>query len=221
MKYCDITSNLIRNFLEWERETVYPELVLPGFSDLEKLSRQVEKCRKCPLGETRIRAVFGQGNPAARIMFIGEGPGYQEDHQGLPFVGRAGQLLDNLLKEVGLKRSDVYITNVVKCHPMVDPANPEKRGNDRPPHPEEVQACWPYLQQQISVIKPKVICALGAVAGQTLTGLAIPLGQMRRQLYDFSGIPLLVTYHPAAILRNDNLLPLCLQDFRRLLQIVK
>jgi DNA polymerase len=217
---------LVKNFLEWERDTVYPEFVLaPDRSkttadsrqkDLQKLAQEVNKCHKCFLGTTRIKAVFGCGSPRAKIMFVGEGPGYQEDHRGEPFVGRAGLLLDELLREIGLRRKDVYITNVVKCHPMIDPEHPEKRGNDRPPRPEEIRECLAYLRQQIEIIRPRVICALGSVAGQTLSGLNVSLGQMRRQTYDFSGITLLVTYHPAAILRNDNYRPALREDLKKL-----
>ena len=144
-------------------------------------------------------------------MFIGEGPGFQEDHLGEPFVGKAGQLLDRILQAIGLSRQTVFITNVVKCHPMVNPSDPEARGNDRPPAPEEMAACRPYLDEQIRLISPRVIVTLGSVATKTLLGEDIGITKVRglwreyRALGDGSVIKLLPTYHPAALLRNPEL----------------
>jgi len=185
-----------------------------GPQDMESLSEKVRNCRKCPLGHARLNAVFGVGSPKARVVFVGEGPGFQEDHQGEPFVGRSGQLLDKILETVlGLKRSDVYIANIVKCHPMKNPETPEAHGNDRPPTPEEISACRPYLDEQLRAIKPACIVTLGSVATKVLLGMDKGISLMRGQWYDYPvelfgpghPIKVLPTYHPAALLRNPNL----------------
>ncbi len=182
-----------------------------GLAELEAL---VKSCRRCPLGSHRLNAVFGVGSPSAKVMFVGEGPGFQEDHQGEPFVGRSGQLLDKILDTVlGLKRSEVYIANIVKCHPMVNPDNPESRGNDRPPSPEEIAVCRPYLERQIALIKPRCIVTLGSVATKVLLGTEEGVSRTRGKWYVYprtlfggdSDIQLLPTYHPAALLRNPKL----------------
>lgn len=171
--------------------------------ELARLSAEVEACRKCPLGATRIKPAFGVGSPTAEVMFIGEGPGYEEDRQGEPFVGKAGQLLDKILAAIGLSRETVYIANVVKCHPMLDPGQPDKRGNDRPPTPEEMAACRGYLEAQISLVRPRALVALGATAAKCLLATDDGVGRLRGRWHDFSGTPLLVTYHPAALLRDE------------------
>ncbi|MEW6555889.1 MAG: uracil-DNA glycosylase [Elusimicrobiota bacterium] len=180
-------------------------------TELLKLAQQVSVCRECPLYKTRKNAVFGEGNPHAKLMFVGEGPGFDEDRLGRPFVGRAGELLDKIITEpraLALKREDVYIANIVKCHPMIDPSQPDKRGNDRKPQPDEINACLPYLKKQIELIKPKIICALGSVSATTLTGTEAPLGRLRGRFYDYQGcaadIKVIATYHPAALLRNPH-----------------
>lgn len=182
---------------------------------LEKLRQEVLSCRKCGLGQYRLNAVFGVGNPDARLMFVGEGPGFQEDHQGEPFVGRSGQLLDKIMETVlGLKRSDVYIANIVKCHPMKNPETPEAHSNDRPPSPMETNECKYYLEEQIRIIQPVCIVPLGSVAAKFLLksteGISVLRGKGYE--YDISKIPeirhrikIVPTYHPAALLRNPNL----------------
>lgn len=174
--------------------------------DMAGLEKMVSTCVHCPLGKHRIKAVFGVGNPKAEIMLIGEGPGYEEDRQGIPFVGKAGQLLDQILAAMGLDRTKVYIANIVKCHPMIDPADPEKRGNDRPPMPEECAACRPYLDRQVEIIKPKFIIALGASAARELLNKpTASLGSLREKMHDYPvnpAIKLVATYHPAALLRD-------------------
>ncbi len=186
----------------------------PEAPDMASLSETVKNCRKCPLGYARLNAVFGVGSDTARVVFVGEGPGFQEDHQGEPFVGRSGQLLDKILETVlGLKRSDVYIANIVKCHPMKNPETPEAHGNDRPPTPEEISACRPYLDEQLRAIKPACIVTLGSVATKVLLGMDKGISVMRGQWYDYPvelfgpghPIKVLPTYHPAALLRNPNL----------------
>lgn len=162
--------------------------------DLPALVTRVSECRICNLCETRKNTVPGVGNPNADFMIIGEAPGQQEDEQGEPFVGRAGKLLDDIIGAIGLSRSEVYIANMVKCRP------PQNRN----PTPEEVAACIPYLYRQIQLIEPKVILAVGAVAAGSLLGTRQSLGSMRNKVHEFLGIPLIVTYHPAALLRNPN-----------------
>lgn len=194
---------------------------LPG--DLKELEKIVSTCKKCPLGETRLNAVFGVGSSNARIMFVGEGPGFDEDHRGEPFVGRAGKLLDKIILAMGFRRQDVYIANIVKCHAMVNPAEPEKRANDRPPATEEFSACLPYLERQISIIKPDFIVALGAVSARVLLGINASLGSLRGSFHNYpkqvgeKDIKIVVTYHPAALLRNPHWKVPCWEDLKMLL----
>ena len=176
-----------------------------AFNSLSKLKNDISDCLKCPLGKARKNIVFGIGNPKANLMLIGEAPGEKEDEIGEPFVGRAGALLNKILKSIKLVRdSDVYITNVVKCRPF----------NNRDPLRSEVEKCEPYLKKQIKFIRPKLIVALGRVAGKTLLKLDISLKDMRGKLYQYNAIPLYITYHPAALLRNPNLKPHAWEDFK-------
>jgi uracil-DNA glycosylase len=192
--------------------------VTPVYSGaLEAYRKEIENCVKCPLGKTRIKFVFGVGNPAARLMFIGEGPGYEEDRRGEPFVGKAGQLLTKIIEAMGMKREDVYIANIVKCHPMVDPSDPEKHGNDRPPTPEETAACRPYLDRQIELIKPRVICTLGASSTKTLLSTEAGISTLRGRYFDYKGTPLMPTYHPAALLRNPSLKKDVWEDMKKIM----
>lgn len=178
---------------------------------LSELADGIKACRECPLGATRLQAVPGVGSEKAEVMFIGEGPGFKEDHTGEPFVGRSGQLLDKIMEAIGLSRRTVYIANIVKCHPMKDPSDPESHGNDRPPTQEEMDACRGWLEAQIRAIKPKVIVTLGAVPAKALLGDLTPITKIRGQwrTYDPGGglapIKLLPTFHPAALLRNPDL----------------
>ncbi len=176
-----------------------------SFGELDAFKRKISACKKCHLGKTRIKFVFGEGNPNAKLMFVGEGPGFDEDHLGVPFVGRSGQLLTKIIESMGLKREDVYIANIVKCHPMKDPSDSEKRGNDRAPTPEEIAECLPHLQKQIEIIGPKIICALGSNASKTLLSSEETIGVIRGKFRYFNNIPLMPTYHPAALLRNPSL----------------
>jgi uracil-DNA glycosylase len=164
-------------------------------SALATLATAAAGCTRCRLSEGRTKVVFGSGHPAAELMFIGEGPGADEDRQGLPFVGAAGELLTRIIQAIERTREEVYIANVVKCRP---PGN-------RDPQPDEVTACRGYLDQQISLVRPRVIVALGRVAAQTLLGNDSPIGRMRGQWFRVQGIPTMVTYHPAALLRNPAL----------------
>jgi DNA polymerase len=150
---------------------------------LKALYDKYRTCTRCALGTTRLKFVFGVGSPDAEVMFIGEGPGYEEDHRGEPFVGRAGQLLDRMLESIGLSRRVVYIANIVKCHAMINPQNPEMRGNDRPPAPFEVETCSPILQQQVAVIQPRVIVTLGAPATRALLGTSEGITKIRGRFF--------------------------------------
>jgi len=176
-----------------------------------ELSAQIKACRACPLGKSRIQAVPGVGSVDARVMFVGEGPGFDEDHKGEPFVGRSGQLLDKIMESIGLTRKSVYIANIVKCHPMTDPSDPEKRGNDRPPSPDEIAACRGWLDTQIRTIAPRFIVTLGAVPARVLLADATPISKIRGRWCEYDpgeGAPkvrLLPTFHPAALLRNPDL----------------
>ena len=185
-----------------------PTVAEKSDAPLWKFRNQIKDCTKCPLGNTRTTFVFGQGNENADIMFIGEAPGAEEDRTGIPFVGRAGQLLNKLLTNIKINREDVFIANILKCRPP----------NNRDPQPAEVQECIPYLHKQIELIKPKVIVALGRVAAQNLLNSSSALKQMRERLWQYHGVNMIVTYHPAAILRNMGLLTTATQDFKFILE---
>jgi DNA polymerase len=159
---------------------------------LQLIRDEIGDCTRCALHKGRNKLVFGDGSPQARLMFVGEGPGADEDAQGLPFVGRAGQLLNNMISAMGLKREEVYIANVVKCRP---PGN-------RTPEPEEANTCSPFLFRQIDVVRPQVLVALGATAATYLLGQRQPLAGLRGRVHAFRGSQLIVTYHPAYLLRD-------------------
>jgi DNA polymerase len=161
---------------------------------LAELAAQVAVCRKCPhLAASRKKTVFSDGSPTARLMFIGEAPGADEDRTGVPFVGRAGQLLtDMITKGMGLDRQDVYIANILKCRP------PENRD----PTPEESANCFPYLERQIEIVRPEFICLLGRIATTTLLNTALSMSRLRGRWHRVHGVPAIATYHPAYLLRN-------------------
>ena len=172
--------------------------------DLDLFHQSICHCEKCPLSKTRQNFVFGFGNPRAKIIFVGEAPGKQEDLKGVPFVGRSGMLLDEILSEIDLRREDIYICNVLKCRP---PKN-------RNPLRYEVQKCEPYLLKQLQIIKPNLIVALGRIAAGTILRTNEPLKNLRNQIFKYADIDLLVTYHPAALLRNPNFKKSVWQDFK-------
>jgi uracil-DNA glycosylase family 4 len=172
---------------------------------------QAAQCTACILAETRTKVVFGSGSARSGIVLIGEAPGANEDVQGLPFVGRSGQLLDRLLAETGIARGDVYICNVVKCRP---PQN-------RDPRPEEVVTCAPFLRAQLEVLKPRVLCALGLHATRWLLPGKEPMAKLRGQVLEYKGIPTIATYHPAAILRSPRLKDNALVDLRRVRELAE
>jgi uracil-DNA glycosylase len=183
--------------------TIIAQLCRAGLSKLELLSplrERVSVCQKCPhLARSRTQTVFGIGNSDADLMFIGEAPGADEDARGEPFVGRAGQLLTKIIKTMGFKRGDVYIANVLKCRPDM----PAGISGNRPPTPEEMQTCLPYLAQQIEIIQPKVLVALGATAVEGLLGTRGTMRDLRGRWHSYSQTPLMITYHPSYLLRNQ------------------
>ncbi|MDQ3546265.1 MAG: uracil-DNA glycosylase [Verrucomicrobiota bacterium] len=165
------------------------------------MAARVAGCVKCPhLASSRTQTVFGVGNPEAELMFIGEAPGADEDRQGEPFVGRAGQLLTKIIAAMGYGRDDVYIANVLKCRPDMPAGEP---GN-RKPTPEEMATCLPYLAEQIEIIGPKVLVALGATAVEGLLQIREPMGKLRGRWHSYRDTPLMITFHPSYLLRNQN-----------------
>jgi DNA polymerase len=195
-------------FVSENRTAVYTA-DLKDLPTLTELEQTVSECRKCGLCSTRTQTVFGSGDSDADIMFIGEAPGADEDAQGLPFVGRAGQLLTRMIEEprsLGLPRSQVYIANILKCRPP----------NNRKPNPDEIDRCEPYLIAQIERIRPRIICALGVTAANTLLKNSLSLGACREKVFDYHGTPLIVTYHPAALLRNPHFKKPAWDDMLRL-----
>ena len=167
---------------------------------LPRIREDIGDCTRCKLHKGRTKIVLGTGNPNADLMFVGEGPGRDEDAQGEPFVGRAGQLLTKIIKAMGFAREEVYIANILKCRPDT----PGSSYGNRPPTPSEMQTCRPYLMEQIAIIRPKVIVALGAVAVEGLLGTRAPMRELRGRWDSFNGTPLMVTYHPAYLLRNQS-----------------
>ncbi len=173
-----------------------------NFDRLEAMRKTVLACEKCQhLVKSRTQVVFGVGNPEAELMFVGEAPGEDEDHQGEPFVGKAGQLLTKIIETMGFARSSVFIANILKCRPDMPPG---ATGN-RKPRPDEMATCFPYLREQIEIIRPRALVALGATAMEGLTGQSLPMARLRGRWHDFDGTPLMATYHPAYLLRNQAL----------------
>jgi uracil-DNA glycosylase family 4 len=167
---------------------------LASLTTLDEIAQRIRTTHCCGLCPTRTNAVPGDGNPNARLVLVGEGPGATEDAQGKPFVGQAGNLLNGILEAIEVPRDSVYITNIVKCRP---PQN-------RKPLPDEIAACIPYLHRQLEIIRPKVILTLGSTAAEAMLGVRRSLGELRNKVHTYNGIPLVVTYHPAALLRNPN-----------------
>lgn len=181
-------------------------------SALDDLVREINDCKRCKLSRGRTNIVFGEGNPEAEIMFVGEAPGKEEDLQGRPFVGDAGMLLTRLIKKMGYKREDVYIANVVKCRPPMN----------REPEPDEIEACKGFLERQIEIIKPKVIIALGKIAALTLIGdTKLKITAIRGNFFDYKGIPLMPTFHPAYLIRNPRDKWLTWADVQKVLEKLK
>jgi len=194
----DSLIETLKQEISWSGELVIMPPV--GTTDakipsLESIRAELGDCRRCPLWRTRNHIVFGEGNPRAKIMFIGEAPGAMEDRTGRPFVGKAGGLLTDIIeKGMGMKRSDVYIANILKCRP---PGN-------RDPLPSEVEKCIGFLHEQINVVRPDIIIALGRVATQNLLETSTPISKLRGRFHDFMGIKLMPTYHPSYLLQNPS-----------------
>jgi uracil-DNA glycosylase len=165
---------------------------IPRPQALEAVRAELGDCQRCKLAPKRTNLVFGSGNANAELAFVGEAPGYDEDQQGLPFVGRAGQLLTKIIESINLKRDDVYICNVLKCRP------PENRN----PEPDEVASCNPFLKKQLAAIRPKIVCCLGTFAAQTVLQTAAPISRLRGKFFDVEGMRVIATFHPAYLLRS-------------------
>ncbi len=194
-----------RAFLAYQVNQGFTEILLPKVEartlpvgdkreSLEDIGEDLGECTRCPLHEGRRSIVFGEGNPQARLMFVGEGPGADEDRQGRPFVGRAGQLLTKMIGAMTLDRSEVYIANIVKCRP---PKN-------RNPKPDEIATCFPFLQRQIRAVAPEVIVALGRVSAGTLLESTESISRLRGRFHDYEGIRVMPTYHPSFLLRKED-----------------
>ena len=179
-----------------------------GSETLTDIRAHLGDCQRCRLAQHRRHVVFGVGNPAAKLVFVGEGPGYEEDQQAEPFVGPAGQLLNKIIGAIKLTRKQVYISNIVKCRP---PKN-------RNPRHDEIQTCFPFLDRQLDSIQPVFICALGTVAAQTLLNTAEPISRLRGRFYDYRGTKLLPTYHPAYLLRNPEKKRAVWEDMKMLIK---
>ena len=210
IRYLNKTKDIYGDklFLSFTNESTHVDRL---DESLDQYFGRINQFQKCQLGQKRTNFVFGVGDPNADLVLVGEAPGKQEDLQGEPFIGRAGKLLDKILSAIELSRSQgVYICNVLKCRPP----------NNRDPLPSEVDQCEPYLIHQINLIKPRLIVALGRVAAKTLLKQDLPLKDMRSIKHDYYGTPLVATYHPAALLRNQNLKPAAWEDFKWIRRLI-
>lgn len=201
-----LVSAAERDMLLGPPPSMLPEMDIS--ESLDDILTDLGDCRRCPLGESRNNLVYGVGNPKAKIVFVGEGPGRDEDLQGEPFVGEAGKLLTKIIEAMGVSRSDVYICNVIKCRP---PQN-------RDPLPSEVGACSPFMLRQLQSIKPSAIVALGKFAAQTLLEVKTPISKLRGSFHNYHGIPLMPTFHPAALLRDPSLKRDVWEDMKLVMQ---
>jgi DNA polymerase len=201
----DCDSKHLAMIRQWEAT---PEKAsVERMETMADIRADLSNCRRCGLCEGRTQLVFGAGNENARLVFVGEGPGYEEDKTGVPFVGAAGQLLSKIIEAMHLTRDAIYIGNVIKCRP---PGN-------RNPKPGEIEACKPFLERQLRVIGPDFICALGTFAAQTLLQTETPISKLRGEFYDFMGIKVLPTYHPAYLLRNPEKKRAVWEDMKKLM----
>lgn len=211
----------VKSYIEYERSFGTDEFFIKGVlrkspamagngARLEELKKEVLRCRGCPLHKTRLNVVFGSGSPDAHLVFVGEAPGQDEDIQGLPFVGRAGQLLTKIIEAMGLKREDVYIANILKCRPP----------NNRAPLPAEILACSDNVRRQIGIINPKAICTLGKFASQTLLKTETPISALRGHFHEYNGIKVMPTYHPAYLLRNPHDKKLVWADMKQIMKVL-
>lgn len=199
---------------DWSKPSSRPNLksgLQPGQTSLSGIRKELGDCQRCRLSKSRKQIVFGSGNPGARLVFVGEAPGYEEDVQGEPFVGPAGQLLTKIIDAIEMTRETVYILNVLKCRP---PKN-------RNPLPDEVKCCSPFMRQQIQSIQPDFICALGKFAAQTLLETDRPISRLRGQFFHYQGIPLMPTFHPSYLLHNPGKKREVWQDMQKLMAAMK
>jgi DNA polymerase len=208
-----ITEQNMRGFLSALRGMGIDSYVYnrKNITTLPLLQKAVKECRMCDLAETRKNVVFGEGNAKARVMFIGEAPGEEEDIQGRPFVGRAGKLLDQLIERAGLRRENVYICNILKCRPP----------NNRDPEEKEILSCKGYLFSQLDLVQPRIICTLGRHAYNTLLAVDERITKVRGRIKEYKGTMLLPTYHPSFLLRNQDKIKEAWEDMERLKQLLK
>lgn len=207
LSYLDASQDVKRidKSLSVQEMPVEVKPTLPGVRE------ELGDCRRCPLHDTRQNLVFGEGNPQSEVVFVGEAPGADEDRQGRPFVGRAGQLLTKIIEAMGLKREEVYICNILKCRP---PGN-------RNPLPGEIATCEPFLVRQLEAIAPKVICALGTFAAHTLLKTEVPITALRGRFHDYHGMAVMPTYHPAYLLRNPSSKKPVWEDVQQIMKRLK
>jgi DNA polymerase len=184
----DCSSESLAKIEKWRQP------IVSSRESLDEIRGDLGDCQRCKLAGGRKWIVFGEGDPRAKLVFVGEGPGFEEDRQGRPFVGAAGQLLTRIIEAIKLKRSQVYICNIIKCRPP----------DNRNPGPDEIDSCFPFLKRQIDAIRPEFICALGTVAAQTLLKTTTPISRLRGRFHDYDGIRLMPTYHPAYLLRHPD-----------------
>jgi DNA polymerase len=199
---------------EVQRPSEIPPPATPALAQsesLESIREDLGDCHRCKLWRQRRHIVFGQGDPRARLVFVGEGPGFDEDQQGEPFVGAAGQLLTRIIQAMGLAREQVYICNIIKCRPP----------NNRNPETDEISACLPFLQRQLAAISPDCICALGSVAARALLETDLPISRLRGQFHQYRGIAVMPTFHPAYLLRNPEQKRAVWEDVQQLMARLK
>jgi DNA polymerase len=208
---------LTLDYLKVQKEAGILEVFVPlkkkksRLKELALLREKVKGCKRCGLHLARKNIVFGDGNPDAKLVFVGEAPGQEEDEQGLPFVGAAGQLLTKIIEAIGLVRQEVYICNLLRCRPPMN----------RNPLPEEINSCRPYLDSQLKIIQPKVICALGKFAAQTLLNTQLPILKLRGIPYDYGGSKLIATLHPGYLLRNPAGKRLVWNDMKKVRELLR
>ncbi len=209
--------DIIRSHLEMEqaflgdRVWFMQKKAVPSEHTLQTLEKHVSSCQKCPLASTRTQTVFGEGSPHARLVFVGEAPGAEEDKTGIPFVGKAGQLLTRMIVAMGMTREDVYIANILKCRP---PGN-------RDPKPHEISVCMGYVAEQLRLIAPKVICTLGAFATKTLLRTETPISRLRGQVHHWQDTMVVPTFHPAYLLRNASMKKQAWEDLQLVMQLLR
>jgi DNA polymerase len=204
----DCSDKALDRLKRWDRP---PEPPKPEAEGISQIRDDLGQCRRCGLSAGRTHIVFGEGDPNARLVFVGEGPGFEEDRSGRPFVGPAGQLLTKIIEAIKLSRDQVYICNVIKCRP---PGN-------RNPAAEEIAACRPFLERQVAAIRPEAICTLGTFATQTLLNTQQPISKLRGRFHTYNGIRLMPTYHPAYLLRNPDQKRAVWEDMKKIASLLQ